>query len=87
MLGENKERLMKLRLPNNLHPSEIDLINFVLKNDRLPNFVDDKKYYLILRRLHKKLNESKGKVMVISSILDIFNNIKVSNKLVGGDVS
>lgn len=87
MLGEkhNKE-LKKLKSMTTFTDSELELIDFITKNNRTPNYIDERRLYQVLLRLNKKLKIAKEKVLVLSSLFEILDKIKVSNKLVVGDV-
>lgn len=87
MLGENNTlELQRLSEINMFTASEVELISFIIKNNRLPNYVDEGREYQILRRLNKKLKTAKEKVLVLSNLFEVIDNIKVSNKLVGRGV-
>jgi hypothetical protein len=87
MLGEkhNKE-LEKLKSMTTFTNSELELIDFITKNNRTPNYINERRLYQVLLRLNKKLKMAKEKVLVLSSLFEILDKIKVSNKLVVGDV-
>lgn len=87
MLGEKHEKeLEKIIGMNVFTEAEKELIEYIIKNKRIPNYVDERKEYQVLLRLNKKLKQAKEKVLVLSSLFEILDKIKVSNKLVGRGV-
>ncbi len=87
MLGEiNTEQLERLKGMTTFTDSELDLISFIVKRKREPNYVDERKEYQVLLRLRRKLKTAKEKVLVLSSLFDELDKIKVSNKLAVRDV-
>ncbi len=87
MLGENnKASLQRLSEMNTFTPSEVELIDFIVKQNRTPNYVDERKEYQVLLRVKKKLKMAKEKVLILSNFFEVLDNITVSNKLVGRSV-
>jgi len=87
MLGENnKLELQRLSEVNMFTASESRLIDFIIQNGRVPNYIDERKEYQVLLRLNKKLKSSKEKVMILSNLFQVIDDVKVSNKLVGRSV-
>lgn len=87
MLGEkNNESLQGLSKMNTFTPSEVELIDFIIKNNRTPNYVDERKEYQVLLRLKRKLKVAKEKVLILSNLFEVLDNVTVSNKLVGRSV-
>ena len=88
MLGEKDiEKLNKFKLVEMFHPSEIALIDFIIENRRLPNYTTERSHYQVLLRLKKKLKKSKEFSYVVTDLFNTIDNVLVSNKLTGGDVS
>ncbi len=88
MLGEKHEKeLEKIMGMNLFTDSEQELIKFIIKRGRVPNYVDERKEYQVLLRLNKKLKQAKEKVLVLSSLFETLDKMKVSNKLSGRGVA
>lgn len=87
MIGEkNQNTLEQIKILNVFTDSEVDLINFIIKNGREPNYVDERSQYQVLLRLRRKLRDAKAKVSILSDFFAALDDIKVSNKLVGRGV-
>ena len=87
MLGEiNTKELEKLKGMTTFTDSELNLIKFIVKKKREPNYIDERKEYQVLLRLRRKFKIAKEKVLVLSSLFEELDKIKVSNKLAVRDV-
>lgn len=88
MLGKKeKETLYSFRLLDLFHTAEVELIDFIIKNNRSPHYVDDLKHYRTFLRLKKKLRKSTESVHILTELFKITNNLQVSNKSTEGEVS
>lgn len=87
MLGENDTKeLQRISTMKIFTESELQLVDFVITNKRIPNYVDERRLYQVLLRLKKKLKVAKEKVLILSNLFDEIDKVKVSNKLVGRGV-
>jgi len=88
MLGEkDKETLRGFRLLGLFQPCEVELIDFIAKHRRTPHYKSELKQYRTLLRLKKKLSKSSRESLVLATLFEIINKLKVSNKSTGGGVS
>lgn len=85
MLGEKeKETLRSYKLLGLFHQCERELIDFVLKTNRLPHYTKERKHYRTYLRLKKKLNRSRETLLILTSLFSAFNSMEVLSKSTGG---
>lgn len=87
MLGEKEKNVLyELRLLDLFKQKEIELIDFIIKHERIPNYSNERSEYQVLLRLRNKLKHSREMVRVLTKFFEIAEPNLVSNKSIRGDL-